>query len=250
MKKALVVLSGGQDSTWCLYWAKRHFDAVHAVTYAYGQRHHSEIQAAKTVGAMAGVKDHAFVNLGFGTFAGTSPLTSDRPLEQYESAEAMEKKVGDEIESTFVPGRNAVFLAVACGRAASAGIDDVVVGVSQEDYANYPDCRADFIASMQEAMRHALANPSMTIHAPLLGASKADAVRFAFTQPDLWAALAYTHTAYDGGFPPTSHDHASLLRARAFLDADLPDPLVVRAWSAGLMALPPTRNYRTLEGSE
>lgn len=242
MKKALVILSGGQDSTYCLFWAKKNYDEVHAITFNYGQRHRVEVLAAMRVADLAGVASHRTIRIGDDVFAGSSPLTTNAPLEQYETVEEMKKKVGDSVEKTFVPGRNIVFLAIAASHASAMGIEDVVIGVSEEDFANYPDCRGDFLMAMELALRQGL-QAGIQVRAPLIFMSKADSVRRAADDPLLWDALAYTHTAYDGAYPPTSHDHASMLRARAFLEARLPDPLVLRAHREGLMALPDTPNY-------
>lgn len=250
MTSALVILSGGQDSTWCLSWAMDRYNVVDAITYDYGQRHERELKAAITVCRMLGVERHDIVNLR-GAFEGTSPLTDhNAKLERYRSVEEMEERVGDSVETTFVPGRNAVFLAVACGIAKARGIDDVVIGVSQEDDANYPDCRVSFLTAMTQAMRYAVANDRMTIHAPLARMKKKDALVHAHANTPLWEALAFTHTAYDGSYPPNGDDHASILRAKAFLDAGFPDPLILRAFHEGhLASLPTTSNYKNVAGT-
>jgi 7-cyano-7-deazaguanine synthase len=241
MKKPLVILSGGQDSTYCLFWAKKRADEVHALTFEYGQRHRAEVEAAKVVARMAGVASHSVLGL-HAVFGGTSPLVSAEPLAQYETVEEMQKKVGGDIEATFVPGRNMVFLALAASYAETHGLDGLIIGVSQEDYANYPDCREMFLLATSAAINLGMGH-QLPLVAPLLHKTKAESILEMHDNPEAWAALAYTHTAYDGHYPPTGHDHASMLRARAFLDADLPDPLVLRAHSEGLMPLPDSKNY-------
>lgn len=249
MRSALVVLSGGQDSTTCLFWARERFEELHTLTFDYGQRHRREIEAAGAVAALAGVASHEVLELG-PILKGVSPLTDHAaPLEQYDSFEQMEKVIGSRVETTFVPMRNALFLTLAANRAVVLGCSDVVTGVCQEDNANYPDCRMSFIAAQQEAIRQALGEAgkySITILAPLMNLSKADSVRLALSIPGAYEALAFSHTAYDGAYPPTGRDHATILRAQGFLQADTPDPLVVRAWQEGLMPLPETPNYAAL----
>ena len=143
--KALVVLSGGQDSTTCLMWAKMQFDEVHAVTYDYGQRHFREIQAAKDVAKLAGVKSHKIVTVG-PILEGRSPLTNEEAhLELYADFKQMDQIIGDRVETTFVPMRNALFLTLAANHASCNGITNLITGVCQADNANYPDCRQSFL---------------------------------------------------------------------------------------------------------
>ena len=248
---ALVVLSGGQDSTTCLFWARRYFDQVHAITFDYNQRHAREIEAAKTVAAMAGVVSHEVVTLG-PILNGTSPLTDPtQGLELYQDHDAMAGIIGDRVEKTFVPMRNALFLTIAANRAVCLGLEHLVTGVCQADNANYPDCRESFIEAQQVTIREALGETGgqFSIHTPLMNMSKAESIRFA-GDLDGYLALAYTHTAYDGQYPPVGKDHASVLRAYGFEQAGVPDPLVIRAVAAGLMPMPSTSNYANQEQNE
>lgn len=253
MRKALVILSGGQDSTTCLFWAKQHFDEVHAMTVDYGQRHSIEIDAAIKVAILAGVKSHEIIHVP-NILKSTSPLTSNNELERYENAEQMEKVIGDRVELTFVPMRNPFFFVLALNRAVALGCDHLVTGICQEDNANYPDCTEDFRASFQLTVNLALgtAHPAtghrFQIHAPLMYLSKKETVEMAMELHGCWEALAYTHTSYDGKYPPTDMNHSNVLRAKGFADAHLADPLVLRAWEEGLMELPLTDNYAFLRG--
>lgn len=234
--KALVILSGGQDSTTCLHWALARFDEVRTVTYYYGQRHAREIEAARIVARMAQVPNEA-ITLG-PVLRSTSPLVSDNELEQY----ADHNSLPGGIEKTFVPFRNALFLTLAANYALSFGATTIITGVSAEDFGGYPDCRYPFISAMGHALSEAVAQ-RITIETPLLHMTKRETVELAFSMPQCWMALAYTHTSYDGAYPPTGKDHATLLREKGFLEAMLPDPLVLRAVSEGLMPLPTTANY-------
>lgn len=252
--KALVVCSGGQDSTTCLFWAKQNFDEVHAITFDYGQRHWIEIEAACKVAAMAGVASHEIVTVP-NCLVSTSPLTSSNELEQYENAEQMEKVIGDRVELTFVPMRNTFFFTVAMNRAVALGCDSLVTGICQEDNANYPDCTESFRIAFERMANLSLgtADPKtgkswFKVLAPLMFLSKAETVKMAHRLPGCWDALAYTHTSYDGKYPPTDMNHSNVLRAHGFETAGLPDPLVVRAWREGLMPLPYTSNYDCLRG--
>jgi len=249
--KALVVFSGGQDSTTCLYWALEHYDEVQALTFAYGQRHAREVIAAdeivKFVQRTRPLK-HETVMVG-PILAGTSPLTDhNRGLEQYADHASMEKIIGDRIEHTFVPMRNALFLVLAANRAVCAGIDNIVTGVCQSDNANYPDCTQAFIDKQTAAINEALGRTGIVIQTPLMNKTKAQSIDMALRLPGCYVALGYSHTAYDGAYPPTGRDHATVLRAHGFEEAGVPDPLIVRAYWQGLLSeLPDTENYRRFQ---
>lgn len=257
----MVVFSGGQDSTTCLGYALANYGEVHVVSFDYGQKHARELQAAQDVidyfrrqGHV--IHSHEIVAIGEDSFAGTSPLTNrHEELETYESHDQMEKIIGDRVEKTFVPMRNAVFLMLAANRAVVRRCAALITGVCQADNANYPDCRDVFVESAEETINQALgleqrmSGPggelynAFRIITPLLYLTKAESIKLAQSLPHTYEALAYSHTAYDGSYPPTSKDHASVLRAHGFEEAGVPDPLVLRAWSEGLMSLPETSNY-------
>lgn len=250
-KKALLVLSGGQDSTTCLFWALREGYEVHAVTFDYNQRHRIEIDAARLVAKMAGIEacKHEVIQLG-PILKGTSPLVSDAELEQY----ADHHSLPGGLEKTFVPMRNQLFLTVAANRAFVLGIDTIITGVCQEDFGGYPDCRRVFIDAFVDACDKGTFTPEagfamgLRVLTPLMNMTKAESVHLAWqlTQQgfNAYGALAYSHTAYDGQYPPTGNDHATLLRAKGFEEADIPDPLVLRAWREHhLDKLPKTGNY-------
>lgn len=242
MSKAMVVLSGGQDSTTCLFWARQNYDEIHAVTFDYGQRHRLEIEAAKKVAQMAGVASHEIIELP-GVLKSASPLTSDNELERYDDFKQMDEVIGNRVELTFVPLRNPFFFVLAANRAVAMGCQTLVTGICQEDNANYPDCRENFRVEFQRAIRLALGTEVFFIEAPLMRLSKKETVLLARMIPGCWEALAYTHTSYDGRYPPTDMNHANVLRAHGFEEAGFPDPLVLRAHAEGLMPLPETKNY-------
>lgn len=246
-EKALVVLSGGQDSTTCLFWAKQMYAEVRAISFHYGQRHALELEAAAKVADMAGVPWELVV-LPQGILQSTSPLTSSNELERYEDAKQMDAVIGDRRETTFVPMRNALFLTLAANRAEALGITNIVTGVCQMDNANYDDCRQVFIDATEQYINTALGHdhrgtPRIRVVTPLMLLTKADTVHLARRLPGCWKALAYSHTSYDGKYPPTDMNHANVLRAAGFEEAGLPDPLVLRAFKEGRMELPMSSNY-------
>ncbi len=217
--KALVVLSGGQDSTTCLYWALREFgaDAVASVTFDYGQRHRIEIDCARTVAHNANVDNTVLPIDTFAALGGAS-LTDDRI--EIESADAE----SDALPNTFVPGRNLIFLTLAAAHAYQRGMEHLVTGVAQTDYSGYPDCRQETITALASAINLGM-ETSIRIHTPLMNLSKAETVQLA---RDLGAlpALADTHTCYQGVRPPCGKCQACTLRAKGFAEAGIADPLL------------------------
>lgn len=247
--KALVILSGGQDSTTCLFWAIQNYNEVHAITFDYGQTHIIEIDSAKKIAGLAGIASHEVITIP-GILKSTSPLTNtNEELEQYANAEEMEGIIGTRIEKTFVPMRNMLFFTIAMNRAVELGCMELVSGICQEDNANYPDCTNEFRRSYFNAVNESLGinihdeSKAYCMRTPLMFRSKAESIELARTLPGCWEALAYSHTSYDGKYPPTDKNHANVLRAQGFLEAGLPDPLVLRAVKEELMLLPTTKNY-------
>jgi len=223
MSNALVVFSGGQDSTTCVYWAKQRFKTVYTVTFDYRQRHSIELDSARKIAQMAGVANEV-IDLG-PIFAGLSPLTDHSlSVEKYKAGESLPEGIAN----TFVPGRNILFFSVAANRAYVNDCNTLVVGVSQEDFGGYPDCRHDFIAKMTAALASGLDRP-FKIEAPLMYRTKAEAVELAAALPGCMEALAYSTTCYSGTFPPCQECNSCILRARGFAEAKIDDPLLVRA---------------------
>jgi len=221
MPQALVVLSGGQDSTTCLYWALNRWGAesVATVTFDYGQRHRVELDCARQVAELAGVPNHV-LPIDTLRVLGGSALTDDRI-----GVQTVLNPV-THLPNTFVPGRNLIFLTYAAAYAYQRGIRDLVTGVAQTDYSGYPDCREDTIKLLQETLRLGMES-EFTIYTPLMSKTKAETVLMA---RDLGAldAMAYTHTCYSGHQPPCGECPACQLRAKGFAEAGIEDPLVLR----------------------
>lgn len=235
--KALVVLSGGQDSTTSLFWAKQMYSDVRAITFNYGQRHSAELNSARKIAAMAGV-EHTVVDVP-GVLTSRSPLTDQSvELETYANFETMDKIIGDRVELTFVPMRNAFFLTLAANHALYFDCYTLVTGVCQMDNANYPDCRQEFIQSQADTINLALGlKQEFKIVTPLINLSKAESVRLAKVLPGCWEALAFSHTCYAGKVPPcilteAKACHACTLRQHGFEEAGFIDPLIERYESA------------------
>jgi 7-cyano-7-deazaguanine synthase len=221
--RAVVLLSGGQDSTTCLFWARARWPALHAVSLDYGQAHASELQAAAAVAARAGCASH--VVLGVQAFAqlADSSLTGGAQRDGWEGRYVDE---GAALPSSYVPGRNLLMLTLAAARAAQVGAHDVVTGVCQTDYSGYPDCRGEFVDAAQRAAELALPASCrpLRVHAPLLSLTKAETVRLAAAIPGCMEALSLTVTCYRGLRPGCGSCPACALRARGFAEAGVTDP--------------------------
>lgn len=215
MSAALVLLSGGQDSTTCLYWAKTKFESVRAVGFYYEQRHaEAELDACRKVAAKAQAPVE-ILDLSFLARLSDSALVN--------RSAALTPGSPSELPSSFVPGRNLIFLSVATALASKYGISDLVTGVCQTDYSGYPDCRQDFIWAMERAASHALdSRPPIQIHTPLMHMTKAQTVKLARELPGCWEALALSVTCYNGTRCGTCP--SCLLRAKGFHEAGEDDP--------------------------
>lgn len=187
--KAIVLLSGGQDSFTCLYWALKNFSMVHAISFQYGQRHAIELQCAKSLCEKEKVP-WSLVDLTFLSQLNSTALTH------------AEIKIEDngglgDLPSTFVPGRNILFLSVAASWAIPRQIPNLVIGACETDYSGYPDCRENFIKSMENTLCLGLGQ-ELKIHTPLMKLSKAQTFKLAQNLGHLNEVIEYSHTCYEG----------------------------------------------------
>jgi 7-cyano-7-deazaguanine synthase len=223
-RDCLAVFSGGQDSTTCLHWALREFRSVRAVFFDYGQRHAAEREAAAAIAARLRVPLRIFRLDVFRELGGNALLDPSMAIEAAPREGAL--------PNTFVPGRNLIFLAHAASYAYTLGIRDLVTGVCQTDYSGYPDCREDTLRTLERALGLGLdlAEPgrSLRIHTPLMWKTKAESVRWA-SELGALESLAYSHTCYEGAFPPCGACPACKLRRKGFEEAGMEDPLEARA---------------------
>lgn len=188
MEKAIVVFSGGQDSTTCLFWAKERFAEVEAVTFDYGQRHHLEIQCAKEIAQELGIKHHI---LDMSLLNQLAPNALTR-----EEIEVVEGE-NDELPSTFVPGRNLLFLSFAGVLASGVGAKHLITGVSETDFSGYPDCRDIFIKSLNVTLNLSM-DDSFVIHTPLMWLDKAQTWELADQLGAFEFVREKTLTCYNG----------------------------------------------------
>ncbi|MBN2096660.1 7-cyano-7-deazaguanine synthase QueC [Candidatus Peregrinibacteria bacterium] len=215
MKKAIILHSGGQDSTTCLVWALKKFRNVEIISFDYGQRHKTELKAARAIAKKLGVP-HKTISLPV-----LKELTKNALTDK-----TVKIKTGKGLPSTFVDGRNQLFLTVAAIYAKQKGIKNLVTGVCQTDYSGYPDCRETFIKSMQKTLRLAMEYP-FTIHIPLMHLTKADSVKLMEKLGGL-DLLKFTHTCYEGTRPACGKCPACKLRLKGFKEAGIIDPLLYR----------------------
>lgn len=216
MSKALVLMSGGLDSTTVATYARSQGDEIFGLSFNYGQRHVIEMEASLRVAERLGVQ-RKVINIDMRQI-GSSSLTSE--------SEVDEGSVNREgIPNTYVPGRNIIFLSIAGAIADIQGASKIYIGVNSVDYSGYPDCRPDFIGSMQNTLRLGLANGSssnLSIIAPLQKLSKAEIVRMG---TELGAPYELTYSCYRGGAKSCGHCDSCLLRLKGFMEAGIEDPL-------------------------
>lgn len=189
MKKAIVLLSGGLDSSTVLYFAKEQGFDVHALTFDYGQRHRHELEAAARVARAANVTRHEVIKFDLRRFGG-SALTSDIAVPKRRDVKSREVPI------TYVPARNTVFLSFALAWGEVVGAQDLFLGVNAVDFSGYPDCRPEFIEAFERLASVATKQGQFRIQAPLIAMDKADIVREARR---LGVDVALTSSCYDVG---------------------------------------------------
>lgn len=186
-EKAIVVFSGGQDSTTCLFYAKKHFKEVELVTFNYGQRHDTEIEVAKQIAQDQGMKHHVL------DMSLLSQLTPNA-LTQHDMEITNNE---DGIPNTFVPARNLLFLSFAGALAYQIGAKYIITGVCETDFSGYPDCRDSFIKSMNVTLSLAM-DKDFVIHTPLMWLNKAETWKLSDELEVLDYIRTKTLTCYNG----------------------------------------------------
>ena len=224
---AVVLLSGGLDSTTVLAIAKSQGYAPYALSFRYGQRHVVELDAARRVADTQGVERHVIADIDLRVFGGSS-LTSDLAVPKHDTA----AELTDEIPSTYVPARNTIFLSFALAYAETVGAHDIFIGVNALDYSGYPDCRPEYVEAVQYmaklATKAGVNGQRLTIHTPLISMTKAQIVTAGI---ELGVDYGLTSSCYD----PDSSGHpcgrcdSCLLRLKGFAEAGQTDPLTYQA---------------------
>jgi 7-cyano-7-deazaguanine synthase len=223
-RKAVVLLSGGLDSTTVLAFARSQGFEPHALSFRYGQRHAIELQAAQRVAAAQGVAGHVVCDIDLRVFGG-SALTSDIGVPKHTSVDDVDD---ENIPVTYVPARNTVFLSFALAYAEVLGATDIFIGVSALDYSGYPDCRPEYIEAYENmarlATRAGVEGSALTIHTPLIHKTKAETIELGL---GLGVDYGLTSSCYD----PDEQGHACghcdscLLRLKGFAEVGAEDPV-------------------------
>lgn len=221
--RAVVLLSGGLDSTTTLAIARADGFAPYALSFRYGQRHEVELAAAARVAKALGVAEHVVATIDLRAFGG-SALTDDIAVPKGRDVAEMES----EIPVTYVPARNTIFLSFALAWAETLGCSDVYLGVNALDYSGYPDCRPEYIAAYEVMANLATkagveGRQRLRIHTPLIEMSKADIIRKGLA---LGVDYGLTHSCYDpdSSGRPCGECDSCLLRAKGFAEAGVADP--------------------------
>jgi 7-cyano-7-deazaguanine synthase len=222
--RAIVLLSGGMDSAVCLAIARAQGFECHALSFQYGQRHASELEAAREVARALGATEHRLIDIELRAFGG-SALTDDIDV----PADRSPAEIGRDVPVTYVPARNTIFLAYALAHAEVTGAHDIYIGVNALDYSGYPDCRPSFIAAFQAAARLGTRLTDLTIRAPLLRMTKTEIIA---KGQSLGVDFGMTRTCYapDAAGRACGRCDACHLRLTAFLERGLVDtaPYVTR----------------------
>lgn len=221
-KKAVIILSGGLDSTTCMAAAKAEGYELYPLTFWYGQKQAIELDAAKKVAAYYEVADrHRIVDLN-GVIKGSALTDADKEIPVHRGDEEMQA----EVPVTYVPARNIIFLSIALSYSEAIGADAMYIGVNALDYSGYPDCRAEFIAAFQDVINKGTAagahGAGIQIKTPLQFLSKADIVKLG---SELGAPLQFSHSCYFGTDPSCGVCDSCLLRIKGFQEAGVPDPI-------------------------
>ena len=220
--KAVVLVSGGLDSTTCLGIAREKGFELYALTFNYGQRHNHELNSSKMIVDFFNIHDHSIIDIDLGKFGG-SALTDQIDIPKKRDLSDMA-----EIPVTYVPARNTVFLSLALAWAEVLGSFDIFIGVNALDYSGYPDCRPEYISSFEKtanlATKAGVSGSSFRIHTPLIDMTKSEIIKVGI---GLGIDYGLTSSCYDpnqGGNPCGLCD-ACYLRLKGFKEAGIIDPL-------------------------
>lgn len=218
MKKAVVLLSGGLDSSVAIHLAKSEGFEVYALSFDYGQKHNKELECAKATTKKVGAIEHNIVSLSLNLWGGSSLTDNKLAVEDGDITRT-------DIPQTYVPARNMVFLSVAASYAEAIGAQNIYIGVSEVDYSGYVDCREEFIQSMENTINMGTVmaveeGKKIKIHAPFIYKTKAEEIKIGESLKVDWSL---TWSCYRGTAKPCGKCDSCLLRAKAFNDAGVID---------------------------
>lgn len=229
MKKSVVLLSGGVDSTVALYWALSLYEKVFALTFDYGQRHRIEINTAKKLTKKLQIS-HKILKVDLNQIGGSALTDSRFTLPEYENVH----KIIDRPPPTYVPFRNGIFLSLAAGWAEVEGVKDIICGFNIIDSPDYPDTRRDFVEAMEKAInmgtKAAFSREKFRILSPFVNMKKAEIIRKGL---ELGADFSYSISCYRGEEIPCLRCSSCHLRQKAFEEMGMEDPLISRLKEEG-----------------
>lgn len=224
MYRAIVLFSGGIDSTTALYWAKARWDKVSALGIDYGQKHRVEIETSKSVPKSLGI-DHRVFRFDLSQIGGSALTDDNISLPQFESEQEIEKDIPD----TYVPFRNGIFLSIAAAWADVIDAEALVTGFNVVDSPHYPDTREEFVTAMQQAVnlgtRASASNREVNIYAPFIHMKKSEIIHEGL---QMGADYSYSISCYSGQERPCGECSACLLRQRAWREVGSRDHLLER----------------------
>ena len=227
-QNAVVLLSGGLDSVTCLYWAKANYANVTAVSFNYGQRHDSELNAAKKIAATAQV-NHRIIGIDLAQLGGSALTDASLVVPDAKQTDFSDNQHNDSIPITYVPARNTIFLSYALALAEVTQSNAIVIGVNAVDYSGYPDCRPEYIAAFEKmanlATKAGVMGNHLHIATPLLHLSKAEIIKLGVS---LGVDYALTVSCYraDSEGRACGHCDSCYLRQQGFLQAEIDDPTI------------------------
>ena len=225
-QNAVVLFSGGLDSVTCLYWAKANYANVTAVSFNYGQRHNSELNAAKKIAATAQV-NHRIIDIDLAQLGGSALTDASLVVPDAKQTDFSDNQHNDSIPITYVPARNTIFLSYALALAEVTQSKAIVIGVNAVDYSGYPDCRPEYIEAFEKmanlATKAGVMGNHLHIATPLLHLSKAAIIKLGVS---LGVDYALTVSCYraDSEGRACGHCDSCYLRQQGFLQAEIDDP--------------------------
>ena len=228
LQNAVVLLSGGLDSVTCLYWAKANYANVTAISFNYGQRHNSELNAAKKIAATAQV-NHRIIDIDLAQLGGSALTDASLVVPDAKQTDFSDNQHNDSIPITYVPARNTIFLSYALALAEVTQSNAIVIGVNAVDYSGYPDCRPEYIAAFEKmanlATKAGVMGNHLRIATPLLHLSKAEIIKLGVS---LGVDYALTVSCYraDSEGRACGHCDSCYLRQQGFLQAEIDDPTI------------------------
>ena len=223
MNNAVIILSGGLDSTTCLAIAKSRGFKCHALTFDYNQKNRAEINASKIICSRMGAESQLIFNLPIDQFKGSSLTDTSMAVPDFNDSST------DEIPSTYVPARNTIFLSIAMGYAETLNANNIFIGVSAIDYSGYPDCRPEYIESFQNmanlATKSGVSGDKLIINTPLIKLSKAETIKAGHSLGVDYSLTVTCYNADEKGRACGKCDSCEY-RKKGFSEASIPDPTV------------------------